>query len=50
MLGRETAGQLEAAFEEDIRQATPVDLETWEDRPLTERIGDYLARVWQNLL
>jgi cardiolipin synthase A/B len=50
VLGRETGQQIEAMFEDDFRQATPMDLATWKDRPLPTKIKEIFYSVWQNQL
>jgi cardiolipin synthase A/B len=50
VLGRETATQLEALFKDDLRDAKPIDLATWEDRPLPQKLDETFSSVWQNLL
>jgi cardiolipin synthase len=50
ILGRETAGQLEASFQEEIAKANPVDLVEWKRRPLPQRFKEFFAKLWQNML
>lgn len=50
VLGRDTAGQMEAMLRDDFAKARPIDLETWEDRPFSERVEDLFSRIWQVLL
>ena len=50
VLGSKTAQQLQNLFERDIRNARQIDAKTWRDRPLTARLGELFARVWENLL
>ncbi len=50
VLGRKTAGELEAVFEEDQASAKEIRLEVWSRRPLTERVTDFFQRTWQYLL
>jgi len=50
VLGRKTAAELEAVFEEDQRSAKQITLEEWSQRPLTERVTDFFQRTWQYLL
>ena len=50
VLGRETAAELEALFRDDLRNAKAIDLKTWEDRPLTQKLDESFSKVWQNLL
>lgn len=50
VLGGDTAGALEAMFEDDRRNAHAVDLETWRRRAVGERLFEAYARIWENLL
>ena len=50
VLGRKTADELEAVFEEDQANAKQIRLEEWSQRPLTERATDFFQRTWQYLL
>jgi cardiolipin synthase len=50
VLGKETAGEMEKIFREDIAQARKIDLATWSQRPFTQRFKEFFARIWQNLL
>ena len=50
VLGRETGQQIEAMFEDDFKQATPIELATWKDRPLPTKIKEILYATWQNQL
>jgi cardiolipin synthase A/B len=47
VLGRETAEQLEAMFEDDLKHSDKVDLATWEGRPLLERMQELYSRGWE---
>ena len=50
VLGTDTARDLEERFEEDRKVATEIDLEIWRERPLRDRIGDFIQRTGQSLL
>jgi cardiolipin synthase A/B len=50
VLGRETGQRMEALFEEDFKQATPIDLAAWNDRRLTTKIKETFYRAWQDEL
>lgn len=50
ILGVETARQFEAHFENQQGKATPIDAESWADRPFTDRIRDGLSRLLQEQL
>jgi cardiolipin synthase len=50
VLGRDFAGEMEAAFERDFAAGTPIDREIWGRRPLGERVLEYGARTLEGLL
>ena len=50
MLGTDTARDLEERFEEDRKEAMEINLEIWRERPLHDRIGDFIQRTGQSLL
>jgi cardiolipin synthase len=50
VLGTDTAHDLEERFEEDRKEATEINLEIWRERPLHDRIGDFIQRTGQSLL
>jgi cardiolipin synthase len=50
VLGEDTARDLEAMFADDARAARPIDLAAWNRRPVTARVKELYARVWQALL
>jgi cardiolipin synthase len=50
VLGTDTARDLEERFEEDRKVAKEIDLEIWRERPLPDRIGDFIQRTGQSLL
>jgi cardiolipin synthase A/B len=50
VLGADTARQLEATFQDDLRNATAVDREAWENRPFQRKLDEMYSRLWQNLL
>jgi cardiolipin synthase A/B len=50
VLGRETADQLSALFEADLKNAREIDLETWSNRPFPDRLHEAIARIWKQLL
>ena len=50
VLGRDFAGQMEAAFQSDRKAGTPILRDQWADRPLGERIGEWSARFLEGLL
>jgi len=50
VLGRETGRQMEAMFEDDFKQATPIDLATWKDRPVSTKIKEVFYNAWQSQL
>ncbi len=46
IVGRETAAQLEAAFQDDLQHAKQIDLQTWEARPFGEKIRELFSKAW----
>jgi len=50
VLGRETGRQMDAMFEDDFKQATPIELATWRDRPLSTKIKEIFYSLWQQQL
>ena len=47
ILGRDFAGQMEAAFAADLQQSDAVDLERWEARSFQLRLQEWAARLWE---
>jgi cardiolipin synthase len=47
VLGPGFAKEMEAMFERDVAESTPVDLETWRRRPLSVRMKEWAARAWE---
>jgi cardiolipin synthase len=47
ILGREFAGQMQAAFSADVEASEAMDLERWEARPLGLRLKEWGARLWE---
>jgi cardiolipin synthase len=45
VLGEGFGARLEDAFQEDLRNATEVDLATWERRPRLDRVKEWAARI-----
>jgi cardiolipin synthase len=50
VLGRRTAGAVEAMLREWMSRAEPVTLEVWQSRSLHERAGELLTRVWSRYM
>ncbi len=50
ILGSDTAAQLEAMFEAETAAAREIDLETWRNRPLGQRLEELFWRLWDGLL
>jgi cardiolipin synthase len=51
VLGRKTAQDLEAIFEDGAKQAKAIDRKTWEaQRPFGERMRGFMTRLWEGLL
>jgi len=47
VLGGETAQGFQSMFETDLAIARSVDLKTWSRRPVTAKLMEFYARVWQ---
>jgi len=47
ILGREFAGQMQAAFAADLEASEAIDLERWKARPFAFRIKERAARAWE---
>jgi cardiolipin synthase len=45
ILGRQFAGQMQAAFSADLEASEAMDLERWEARPLHLRLKEWTARL-----
>ena len=45
ILGREFAGQMQAAFAADLEASEPIDRERWEARPFQLRLKEWAARL-----
>lgn len=51
VIGKKTAEDLEAIFKDGQQTATAIDLKTWEaQRPFTDRVRGFWARLWEGLL
>ncbi len=50
VLGGDTAAQLQAMFDDDYKSASQIDPATWAKRPVSARLNEVYARVWQKLL
>ncbi|HEU4921807.1 MAG TPA: cardiolipin synthase [Burkholderiales bacterium] len=47
ILGREFAGQMQAAFAADLEASEAIDLERWNARPFAHRLKERVARLWE---
>jgi len=50
VLGRETATQLEAIFQDQLRNAKEIQLASWKGRPFGQKIDETFSSLWQDLL
>jgi cardiolipin synthase len=50
ILGRDFAGQMQAAYARDVAASDAIDLAGWESRSLLLRVKELAARVWGHLL
>ncbi len=47
ILGQAFGAQMRAVFETDLAASNPITLEQWERRPLSDRLKETAARVWE---
>jgi cardiolipin synthase len=47
ILGTEFGAKMRAAFERDLAASSEVTLETWRQRPITTRMKEAFARLWE---
>jgi cardiolipin synthase len=50
VLGSETAQAMETMFGGDVAGARQIDIATWDERPLSQRMREFFSRIWQTLL
>ncbi len=50
ILGTETGAAIEQSFEDDLRAAHPIDIQTWRRRSFGERTREVWWGLWQRLL
>jgi len=50
VLGPEFAGQMAAEFKRDLAESEQITLEKWNNRPLTDRLKEFSARLWARFL
>ena len=50
ILGRDTARDMEAMFEDDFRTAVRIDPVAWSKRPVGTRLKEFYSRFWKDLL
>ena len=50
ILGREFGQRMQAMFASDLAASEAIDRERWEQRPLSFRIKEWMARLWGRLL
>jgi cardiolipin synthase len=50
ILGRDFASQMTAAFAIDQAASHPINAQTWAKRPLTLKLKEWLARLWERWL
>lgn len=50
ILGQEFGAQMQAMFEKDLASSNPITLEQWEQRSISERLKELIARLWQRAL
>ena len=47
ILGTDFGAKMKAAFESDLAESDQVTLEAWRKRPLTTRMKESFARLWE---
>ena len=50
ILGREFGRRMQAAFAADLAASEAIDAQGWERRPLSLRVKEWMARLWERLL
>ena len=50
ILGRDFAGQMQAAYARDIAASDAIDLASWERRSLVLRVKELASLLWGRLL
>ena len=50
VLGEQTAREIRATLEHDLRESRRIDPADWNARPFGQKIKEYFARVWESLL
>jgi cardiolipin synthase A/B len=46
ILGRETAAQLEAAFQDDFKRSDQIDPTRWRERPVGEKLQEFFSKIY----
>ena len=47
VLSPEFGRQMEAMFQDDVRDSVRIDRDAWQRRPLEVRMKEWMARVWE---
>lgn len=50
VLGEQTAREIRATLEHDLRGSRQIERAAWRDRPFGQKIQEYFARIWETLL
>ncbi|HEY8119311.1 MAG TPA: phospholipase D-like domain-containing protein [Methylophilaceae bacterium] len=50
VVGRETAQELQAMFDDDIKSAKQITFAEWKKRPVLQDIKDHVSRFWEDML
>lgn len=50
ILGREFAQKMQAMFAADLKASQPIELQSWESRPVQLRLKEWMAQLWGRLL
>lgn len=47
ILGDEFAAQMQAMFDQDLEKSRAIDLKTWKKRPVSDRLKEWSAGLWE---
>jgi cardiolipin synthase A/B len=50
VIGAQTGAQMQQFFEEGVQHALPINADSWEQRPMSERLRERFWRLWEQLL
>lgn len=50
VLGSLTATAMEKMYDDDVAGARRIDLAAWENRPFSQKVREFLSRIWETVL